>query len=66
MYMVIEMKQASGLLEGKGLEQAYDYTLALRAAQGHKYLIYRPCGQATGSGLRKWTDGDFLFGKVPR
>lgn len=37
-YMVIELKHTSVLLEGKGLGQAYDYTLALRAAQGHRRL----------------------------
>lgn len=35
-YMVIELKHTNVTLEGKGLGQAYDYSLAIRAAQGHR------------------------------
>lgn len=35
-YMVIELKHTNISLDGKGLGQAYDYCLAIRAAQGHR------------------------------
>lgn len=37
-YMVIELKHPTVALESKGLGQAYDYSLAIRAAQGHRRL----------------------------
>lgn len=37
-HLVIELKHPNVPLEAKGLGQAYDYALAIRAAQGHRRL----------------------------
>lgn len=42
-YMVIELKHTNVSLEGKGLGQAYDYSLAICAAHSHRrYHVVMP------------------------
>lgn len=65
--MVIELKHANVTLEGKGLGQAYDYALAIRAAQGHRRLhAIQLCRYPVRSPGFPWFDHATLPSDKPR